>query len=76
MELYKTESEDCARVERGLWDAGSDGGGLREGEGEAVEEIRSRMRFYGDFQVFLCLFKRGFLKEEGEKNEKSTKGRT
>jgi hypothetical protein len=27
--------------------------------------------FYYDFQVFLCLRKRGFLKEEGEKNEKA-----
>ena len=56
-----------------LWGGGSNGGGLREGEGEAVERFDRELGFYLGFQVFLRLCKRGFLKEEGEKNEKARK---
>jgi hypothetical protein len=59
-----------------LWDVGSNGGELREGELRRSRKFDRELEFYWDFQVFLCLCKRGFLKEEGEKNEKSTKGRT
>jgi hypothetical protein len=67
----KQRRRRCAKIERVLWDAGSNGGGLREGEGEACRRNSiAKLGFYWDFQVFLCLFKRGFLEEEGEKNEK------